>query len=101
MLLRLAQQVQQLSVSGTARDAAAAATRASHPIVVEMAQEGVCEALGGLSPQEYHQRWAEIHTNDGTRDNLPQQAASVQGNALLLPDKTAAAVRMLMQGVLL
>lgn len=97
MLLRLAQQVQQLSVSGTARDAAAAATRASHPIVVEMAQEGVCEALGGLSPQEYHQRWAEIHTNDGTRDNLPQQAASVQGNALLLPDKTAAAVRMLMQ----
>ena len=91
-LLRLALRVQQLPQQQPA----------AHPLVVELVQQGVKEALGGLSPQEYHGQWAaqQCGSGNGAGGSLLQRAAVAEGAAALGgPEEAQAAVQQLLQGV--
>lgn len=90
-LLRLALRAAQPAAAG---DSAAAA--GSHPLVGELLQQGVAEALGGLSPQAYHEAWVGQHGSS----SLAAAAAAAEGAVALQPERAAAAAEQLLQGAL-
>lgn len=90
-LLRLALRAAQPAAGG---DSAVAA--GSHPLVGELLQQGVVEALGGLSPQAYHEAWVGQHGSS----SLAAAAAAAEGAVALQPERAAAAAEQLLQGVL-
>ncbi|GAB4819491.1 hypothetical protein N2152v2_006537 [Parachlorella kessleri] len=72
---------------------------AANPLVTDLVQQGVKEALGGLSPGEYHAQWAQQQCGDGSGGgSLLQRAAAAEGAAALGgPEKAQAAVQQLLQ----